>query len=56
LRGTWKRLPPWAIGTIIVTATAIGWFLPLLGLSLAGFVLVDVLVGVAKSRKENADA
>ena len=56
LRGTWKRLPPWAIGTIIVIATAIGWFLPLLGLSLAGFVLVDVLVGVAKSRKENADA
>ncbi|MGN7782201.1 PepSY-associated TM helix domain-containing protein [Mycolicibacterium sp. 22603] len=56
LRTTWKRLPPWAIGTTIVAAVAIGWCLPLLGLSLAGFVLVDVLVGAAKARKENADA
>jgi hypothetical protein len=25
---------------------AVGWFLPLLGISLAGFLLVDLLIGV----------
>lgn len=55
-RGGWKRLSPWAIGGVLIGAVAVGWFLPLLGISLAVFVLVDMAIGAAKRRKESTDA
>lgn len=51
VRGGVRRLPPVAIAGIVFTAGAIGWFLPLLGLSLAMFVVVDLAVGTVKRRK-----
>jgi hypothetical protein len=30
---------------------AVGWFLPLLGISLVGFVVVDVLITAVKARR-----
>lgn len=56
LRGALKRLPPWAIGAVVIGAGAVGWFLPLLGVSLIAFILLDLAIGSATLRKESADA
>lgn len=53
-RGALVTLPPAAAVTVVVLAGVIGWFIPLLGLSLAGFVAVDVIVGVLSNRREPA--
>jgi uncharacterized iron-regulated membrane protein len=36
---------------IVLAAAALGWFLPLLGISLVGFVVVDALLATVKSRR-----
>lgn len=50
-RGGLRRMPPAAAVAVIAGALAVGWFLPLLGLSLAAFVLVDVVLGAVKRRR-----
>jgi uncharacterized iron-regulated membrane protein len=50
LRGTIRNLPPAVILGIVVVAVAVGWFLPLFGISLAVFVAVDLVVGAVKRR------
>jgi uncharacterized iron-regulated membrane protein len=47
-RGGIRRLHPVVLVAGAVTTVAVGWFLPLLGISLAGFLLVDLLIGVFK--------
>lgn len=54
LRGAIRRLPPPAIAAIAVGAAVIGWCLPLFGLSLLGFLIVDAIVALRK-RKANGD-
>ncbi|MGH7289683.1 MAG: PepSY-associated TM helix domain-containing protein [Myxococcota bacterium] len=54
LRGTIRNLPPVATVTIAALAIVVGWFLPLFGLSLAAFVIVDVVIGAIKSRRAAA--
>ena len=49
-RGGWQRLPGWAIAAGVPAVFALGWALPLLGVPLAGFLLVDAVVGAARSR------
>ncbi|OMB98697.1 peptidase [Mycobacterium sp. NS-7484] len=44
LRGAIRRLPVWGIVVLVVVAAIVGWALPLLGLSLLGFLVVDVAV------------
>ena len=39
---------------LLAAAVGVGWFLPLLGLTLAVFVVVDLIVGAAKARRSNA--
>jgi uncharacterized iron-regulated membrane protein len=48
VRGGVRRLHPAVLAAGAVTTVAVGWFLPLLGISLAGFLLVDLLIGVFK--------
>ncbi|GGU39554.1 PepSY-associated TM helix domain-containing protein [Nocardioides albus] len=49
-RGAWRRLPwPALVGLVAVTGV-VGWFVPMLGISLVAFLLVDVAVGVARRR------
>lgn len=43
-RGTLRRLPPPAFALLVVAA-AVGWFLPLLGISLVAFLVIDALIG-----------
>jgi uncharacterized iron-regulated membrane protein len=48
LRGTWRRVPGRVLAPLLVGAAAIGYFLPLLGLSLLGFLVLDVLLGLRR--------
>ncbi|MDO3640061.1 PepSY-associated TM helix domain-containing protein [Mycolicibacterium arseniciresistens] len=56
LRGTLRNLPPAATTALVVAAVAVGWFLPLFGLSLAAFLVADLVVGAVKRHKAAADA
>lgn len=55
-RGGLRRLSPVAIGALMLAAVAVGWFLPLLGITLVAFVILDLAIGAAKQRKERSDA
>jgi uncharacterized iron-regulated membrane protein len=50
LRGSIRNLPLTALVPLGIVAVAVGWFLPLFGLSLLAFLLVDILVGAVKRR------
>lgn len=50
-RGAIRALHPAAIAGIVVTMVAVGWFLPLLGVTLAAFVALDVVIGAVKKRR-----
>jgi uncharacterized iron-regulated membrane protein len=50
-RGTWRNLPrgPLAAGVLVVAA--LGWAIPLLGVTLLAFLVIDVLTGLAVRRR-----
>ncbi|OMC29575.1 peptidase [Mycobacterium sp. GA-1841] len=52
-RGVLTGLPPAAAVVVVFAAAAIGWFVPLLGLSLAAFVAVDVVIGWRQQRRQD---
>lgn len=56
LRGALRKLPRVTVGALVLAAAAVGWFLPLLGISLAAFVILDLTIAAAKRRKERSDA
>ncbi|RJK98319.1 PepSY domain-containing protein [Vallicoccus soli] len=45
-RGALRSAPPWAVALVGLAALAVGWALPLLGVSLLAFLAVDVLLGL----------
>ncbi|MFG1791354.1 PepSY-associated TM helix domain-containing protein [Nocardia sp. NPDC049149] len=45
-RGALRRAPLWLAVPAVLVAALIGWFVPLVGLSLLAFVVIDVLIGV----------
>jgi uncharacterized iron-regulated membrane protein len=47
-RGAWQQLPPWAIVAGVPLVFALGWVVPLFGLPLAAFLLVDVAIGAIR--------
>ncbi|MFE1379932.1 PepSY-associated TM helix domain-containing protein [Streptomyces sp. NPDC058740] len=50
-RGAWRRVPPTMLLPLLAATALVGWFVPLLGLSLLLFLAVDVAAGfVAKVR------
>ncbi|WP_305092116.1 PepSY domain-containing protein [Prescottella sp. R16] len=51
VRGTLRGLHPVAIAAIVTGSVLIGWFVPLLGLTLLGFVGVDMVVGMFHRRR-----
>ena len=51
LRGTWRRVPPAAAIAVVAATVVVGWFVPLLGLSLLAFLVVDVVVGLLQRRR-----
>ena len=51
LRGGLRRQHPSVVVAVVVTAIAVGVFLPLLGLSLAAFLVVDAVVAGLKANR-----
>lgn len=49
-RGQWRKASTPQVVALLVVAGLVGWFLPLLGLSLVAFLVVDVLLGVRARR------
>lgn len=49
-RGALQRAPWWGVLLVLAGAAAVGLFLPLMGASLAAFLLVDLAVGVVGRR------
>jgi uncharacterized iron-regulated membrane protein/deferrochelatase/peroxidase EfeB len=45
-RGGLRRLPWPLVAVVVAVAAGVGWFVPLLGISLAAFVVIDVLIGL----------
>lgn len=56
LRGVLCGLHPGVIALLVVGAVAVGWALPLFGLSLAAFVVVDLIVAAVKKRGTGKEA
>ncbi|MFI6095962.1 PepSY-associated TM helix domain-containing protein [Lentzea sp. NPDC051213] len=44
-RGQWRKAPPAALAGLGVGALVVGWFVPLLGISLVVFLAVDAVLG-----------
>lgn len=49
-RGVLTQLPPGGAVAVVVIAAAVGWFIPLFGLSLVAFIAVDVAIGLVRGR------
>lgn len=49
-RGAWKRIPRPATAAALAGTVAVGWFVPLLGVSLLAFLVIDFVVGIARTR------
>ncbi|GAC70462.1 PepSY-associated TM helix domain-containing protein [Gordonia soli] len=47
LRGALRHLPIPTVIAVVVVAGLIGWFVPLLGISLLGFLVVDAAIGAS---------
>ena len=53
-RGAWQQLPAWGIAAGVPIVLAVGWFVPLFGVPLAGFLVADVAVGAFRARSGRA--
>ncbi|QKZ16838.1 PepSY-associated TM helix domain-containing protein [Streptomyces chartreusis] len=50
-RGAWQQVPPQILVPLAVVVVVIGYFVPLLGISLAAFIAVDVVLGEVSHRR-----
>ncbi|WP_235921261.1 PepSY-associated TM helix domain-containing protein [Lentzea tibetensis] len=51
-RGAWQQLPLWAVIPGPLVLITIGWAIPLLGLSLLAFLVIDGLIGLARRTRQ----
>ncbi|MDQ2586964.1 PepSY-associated TM helix domain-containing protein [Saccharothrix yanglingensis] len=49
-RGQWRKVPRAQLVAVLVVAALVGWFVPLFGLSLLAFLLVDAVVGTRRGK------
>ncbi|SDJ78242.1 Uncharacterized iron-regulated membrane protein [Nocardioides sp. YR527] len=49
-RGAWRRLSWPALAALVATTAVVGWFVPMLGVTLIGFLVVDAAIGLTRSR------
>ncbi|MGW7104466.1 PepSY-associated TM helix domain-containing protein [Streptomyces sp. NPDC054883] len=50
-RGAWRKLPVTLLLPLAAVTAVVGWFVPMLGISLPAFLAVDVLLGFAARRR-----
>ncbi|MCL7428415.1 PepSY domain-containing protein [Streptomyces sp. YS415] len=55
-RGAWQQVPPQILLPLAVVVAVIGYFVPLLGLSLLAFLAVDIVLGGIAHRRGRAAA
>ncbi|WP_240687082.1 PepSY-associated TM helix domain-containing protein [Amycolatopsis suaedae] len=55
-RGAWRAVPRWALVPLVVAAGFVGWFLPVFGVSLLAFLVVDALSGMLARRPSRSGA
>ncbi|HET6290863.1 MAG TPA: PepSY-associated TM helix domain-containing protein [Amycolatopsis sp.] len=55
-RGQWRKAPLALVVGLLVLAAAIGWFVPLFGLSLLAFLVIDLLLGLRSRRRSAPEA
>lgn len=54
-RGAWAQVPPYVLVPLMAAVAVLGYFVPLLGIPLAGFLVVDVILGeIAHRRRAKA--
>ncbi|QNP74334.1 PepSY domain-containing protein [Streptomyces roseirectus] len=53
-RGAWADVPPYVLVPALALVAALGYFVPLLGIPLAGFIVVDVVLGEIAHRRKRA--
>ena len=51
-RGAWQRVPAWVIVVGVPLALAVGWAMPMLGVSLLVFLAADLIIGAVRSRRD----
>ncbi|MDI5981672.1 PepSY-associated TM helix domain-containing protein [Amycolatopsis magusensis] len=49
-RGGWRSMPPAGLVALVVAGALAVWFLPVFGVTLIGFLVVDALLGLRESR------
>ncbi|WP_406440082.1 PepSY domain-containing protein [Streptomyces sp. NBC_01613] len=50
-RGAWQQVPPQILVPPVAVIAVLGYFVPLLGIPLAGFIVADVILGEIAHRK-----
>ncbi|MFD6491119.1 PepSY-associated TM helix domain-containing protein [Streptomyces sp. NPDC060188] len=50
-RGAWRGVPSAGLAVGVVAVVALGWALPLFGIPLAAFLVVDLVTGVVRGRR-----
>ncbi|WP_371646675.1 PepSY domain-containing protein [Streptomyces sp. NBC_00597] len=53
-RGAWRKVPLTLLLPLAAVTAVVGWFVPLLGISLVAFLAVDVLLGAVAARRAGA--
>ncbi|MEV6951291.1 PepSY domain-containing protein [Streptomyces sp. NPDC051183] len=53
-RGAWRKLPVTLVLPLAAVTAVVGWFIPLLGITLVAFLAVDVLLGFVAARRAEA--
>ncbi|XIE78277.1 PepSY-associated TM helix domain-containing protein [Streptomyces sp. SBR177] len=53
-RGTWRRVPPATLLPLLAGTALVGWFVPLLGLSLVAFLAVDLALALLARTRPTA--
>ncbi|MFH8769642.1 PepSY-associated TM helix domain-containing protein [Streptomyces sp. NPDC017958] len=50
-RGAWAQVPPYLLVPALAVIAVLGYFVPLLGIPLAGFIAVDIVLGEMAHRR-----
>lgn len=53
-RGALRQISPWLAVPVVAAALVVGWFAPLVGLSLLAFLIIDVIVGLVAHKRATA--
>nr|WP_308288186.1 PepSY-associated TM helix domain-containing protein [Streptomyces corallincola] len=51
-RGGWRRLPGWFLAPAALLVAVIGYYVPLFGLPLLAFILIDLVVGARRRHRD----